>query len=207
MTDDQGYGDLACLGNPILETPHLDALHAQSVRLTDFHVSPTCSPTRGALMSGRNTHSAGVWHTIMGRSLMRPEEVTLAEAFRAGGYATGHFGKWHLGDNYPLRPQDQGFEAALTHGGGGIVQTPDHFGNDYFDDTYLRNGVPERHQGFCTDVWFDQAMRFIERSTQAGRPFSATSPPTPRTRPSGRRRSTRRGTAAIRACPTPASTG
>jgi len=171
MTDDQGYGDLACLGNPILATPHLDELHGQSVRLTDFHVSPTCSPTRGALMSGRNTHHAGVWHTIMGRSLMRPEEVTLAETFQANGYATGHFGKWHLGDNYPLRPQDQGFEVALMHGGGGIVQTADHFGNDYFDDTYLRNGVPEKHEGFCTDVWFDEAMRFIGESQQARRPF------------------------------------
>ena len=171
MTDDQGYGDLACLGNPILKTPHLDAIHAESIRLTDFHVSPTCSPTRGALMSGRNTHCAGVWHTIMGRSTMRPEEVTMAEAFQANGYATGHFGKWHLGDNYPLRPQDQGFEVALMHGGGGIVQTPDHFGNDYFDDTYLRNGVPEAHEGFCTDVWFDEAMKFIGRSAEAGEPF------------------------------------
>jgi len=171
MTDDQGYGDLACLGNPILETPHLDQLHGEAVRLTDYHVSPTCSPTRGALMSGRNTHHAGVWHTIMGRSMMRTEEVTLAETFRANGYATGHFGKWHLGDNYPLRPQDQGFEVALMHGGGGVVQGPDTFGNDYFDDTYLRNGVPETFTGFCTDVWFDEAMRFITESQDAERPF------------------------------------
>ena len=171
MTDDQGYGDLACLGNPILETPRLDALYEEAVRLTDFHVSPTCSPTRAALMSGRNAHHAGVWHTIMGRSMMRPEEVTLAEMFRANGYATGHFGKWHLGDNFPLRPQDQGFEEVLMHGGGGIVQTPDHFGNDYFDDVYLRNGVPEQHEGFCTDVWFREAMRFIARSREQGRPF------------------------------------
>jgi len=171
MTDDQGYGDLACLGNPILKTPHLDKLHAESVRLTNYHVSPTCSPTRGALMSGRNTHMTGVWHTIMGRSIMRTEEVTIAEALKAAGYATGFFGKWHLGDNYPHRPRDQGFENVLMHGGGGVVQTPDWFGNDYFDDTYFRNGKPEKKTGFCTDVWFDEAMKFIVQSKQSGKPF------------------------------------
>ena len=140
MTDDQGYGDLGCHGNKILKTPALDRLHANSVRLTNYHVDPTCSPTRSALLTGRYSSRTGVWHTIMGRSMMHTDEVTLAEVFGAGGYRTGCFGKWHLGDNYPLRPQDQGFHEVLVHGGGGVGQTPDFFGNDYFDDTYWHNG-------------------------------------------------------------------
>lgn len=171
MTDDQGYGDLACHGNPSIRTPHLDRLHAQSVRFTNYHVSPTCSPTRSALMTGRYANATGVWHTIMGRSLLRPGEKTLADAFRAGGYRTGIFGKWHLGDNHPCRPQDRGFDETLVHGGGGIWQTPDRFGNDYEDDVFLRNGKPERFRGYCTDVWFEEAVRFMDRSRASGAPF------------------------------------
>jgi arylsulfatase A-like enzyme len=169
LTDDQGYGDLACLGNPILRTPNIDRLYGQSVRLTDFHVSPTCSPTRAALMTGRYCNRTGVWHTVMGRSLLRRDEVTMADVFAAGGYRTGIFGKWHLGDNYPFRPQERGFQEVLIHGGGGVGQTPDYWGNDYFDDTYRHNGVLEKHAGYCTDIWFDGALRFIE--AQHGRPF------------------------------------
>ena len=110
ITDDQGYGDLGCHGNPVLKTPNLDRLHGESVRLTDFHVDPTCSPTRSALMTGRYASRTGVWHTITGRSLLRRDEITLAEVFAAAGYRTGIFGKWHLGDNYPYRPQDRGFQ-------------------------------------------------------------------------------------------------
>ena len=171
VTDDQGYGDLGCHGNPILRTPNLDALYRQSVRLTDFHVGPTCAPTRASLMTGRYCNRTGVWHTIMGRSLLRRDEVTMADVFAAGGYRTGIFGKWHLGDNYPFRPQDRGFQEVLVHGGGGVGQTPDTWGNDYFDDTYLHNGTPEKHTGYCTDIWFDGAMRFIEANRD--RPFFA----------------------------------
>lgn len=171
LTDDQGYGDLACHGNPVIKTPNMDALHARSVRFTNFHVSPTCAPTRAALMTGRYSNAAGVWHTIMGRSLLAPGEVTMADCFRASGYRTGMFGKWHLGDNYPSRPQDRGFDEVLCNGGGGVWQAPDYFGNDYQDDTYMRNGRPEAHKGFCTDVWFDSAMRFIGDSQESKRPF------------------------------------
>ena len=171
LTDDQGYGDLACLGNPVLKTPHLDALHARSVRFTNFHASPTCSPTRAALLTGRYSNATGVWHTIMGRSLLAPGEVTLADCFRASGYRTGIFGKWHLGDNYPCRPQDRGFEEALVHGGGGVWQTPDYFGNDYQDDTYFHNGKPRAFSGFCTEVWFDNAMRFMQEAQSQKTPF------------------------------------
>lgn len=171
MTDDQGYGDLACHGNKEIKTPNLDKLFSQSVRLTNYHVDPTCSPTRSALMTGRYSSRTGVWHTIMGRSLMHPEEHTIAEAFSKAGYKTGIFGKWHLGDNFPLRPQDQGFEEVLVHGGGGVQQTPDYWGNDYFGDTYFHNGKPKKFEKYCTDVWFDEAMRFIEEN-KAG-PFFA----------------------------------
>jgi arylsulfatase A-like enzyme len=164
MTDDQGMGDLAAHGHPKLETPTLDQLHDQSVRLHDFHVDPTCSETRAALMSGRYATRAHVWHTIMGRSMLPADEVTLAEMLKAAGYRTGHFGKWHLGDNYPLRPQDQGFDHVLRNGGGGVGQGPDNWGNDYFDDTYYQNGRPVTFRGFCTDVWFDNALEFIERN-------------------------------------------
>jgi arylsulfatase A-like enzyme len=169
ITDDQGYGDLGCHGNPIIETPNLDELHSESIRLANFHVGPTCAPTRAGIMTGRYCNCTGVWHTIMGRSLLRANEVTMGDVFRTNGYRTGLFGKWHLGDNYPFRPQDRGFEVALYHGGGGVSQTPDYWGNDYFDDTYMRNGKPEAFTGYCTDVWFSQAMRFIEENRD--RPF------------------------------------
>ncbi|MGB9595230.1 MAG: arylsulfatase, partial [Candidatus Poribacteria bacterium] len=162
ITDDQGYGDLGCHGNNIIKTPNIDALHDQSVRFTNFHVGPTCAPTRAGLMTGRYCNCTGVWHTIGGRSLLRQDEVTMADIFRSNGYKTGLFGKWHLGDNYPFRPHDRGFEIALYHGGGGVSQTPDYWGNDYFDDTYMLNGEPVGFEGYCTDIWFREALKFIE---------------------------------------------
>ena len=163
LTDDQGYGDVACHGNPVLSTPHFDRLHDDAVRLTDFHVSPTCSPTRAALMTGRYNNRVGVWHTITGRSILPRGEVTMADVFAEHGYRTGMFGKWHLGDNHPYRPTDRGFTEAFVHGGGGIAQTPDYWGNDYVDDTYCRNGTYEPATGYCTDVWFDEAIDFVKR--------------------------------------------
>jgi len=164
MTDDQGYGDVGAHGNTMIRTPNLDKLHGQAVRLTDFHVDPTCSPTRSALMTGRYSTRTGVWHTIMGRSLMYHDEVTVADVFKANKYQTAMFGKWHLGDSYPMRPQDRGFDEVLAHGGGGIGQTPDYWGNDYFDDTYWHNGKTEAQQGYCTDVFFNGALSFIQKN-------------------------------------------
>ena len=169
MTDDQGYGDLRCHGNSMIKTPNLDRLHSQSVRLTDFHVDPTCSPTRAALLTGRYSTRTGVWHTVMGRSILFDDEVTMAQMFAAAGYHTGIFGKWHLGDNYPARPQDRGFHEVMIHGGGGVGQTPDYWGNDYFDDTYLQNGEWRKQSGYCTKVFFDHAMDFVEANRE--RPF------------------------------------
>ncbi|MCA9120186.1 MAG: arylsulfatase [Planctomycetaceae bacterium] len=173
ITDDQGYGDLSCHGNPTLKTPNIDVLFREAVRLTDYHVAPTCSPTRSALQTGHWTNRTGVWHTIMGRSLLRENEITMGQVFKDGGYATGMFGKWHLGDNYPYRPEDRGYTEVMRHGGGGVGQTPDYWDNAYFDGSYFHNGKPESVRGFCTDVWFDYAKRFIKTQKQAGKPFFA----------------------------------
>ena len=162
ITDDQGYGDLGHTGNPIIKTPTIDKFSTESVNLTNYHVGTTCAPTRAGLMTGRNCNRNGVWHTIMGASMLNGEEITLADVFQGNGYKTGMFGKWHLGDNHPFLPNDRGFDEALYHGGGGVTQTPDYWNNDYFDDTYFRNGKPEKKEGYCTDVWFDEAMKFIE---------------------------------------------
>ncbi len=167
MTDDQGYGDLACHGNPILKTPNLDKLYSESVRFTDFHVSPFCTPTRAALMSGNHPGVTGAYRTSAGRTMMHPSEKTLAHLFAENGYKTGMTGKWHLGDNAPHRPQDRGFQDVVWHRCGGVGQASDHWGNDYFDDTYervrpgSRKGTFEKFNGYCTDVWFREGMRFI----------------------------------------------
>ena len=173
ITDDQGYGDLSSHGNPVLKTPSIDALRETSLRLTDYHVSPTCAPTRGALMSSHFTNRAGPWHTIRGRSFLRQTSTTWGEVFSKGAYATGMFGKWHLGDNYPYRPEDRGFQEVVRHGGGGVGQTPDYWNNSYFDDTYFHNGEPQKYEGYCTDVYFREAKRFIEESVEAKKPFLA----------------------------------
>jgi len=136
MSDDQGCPNLGCVGHPLLKTSNIDNFYQRSVRLTNYHVDPTCAPTRSAVMTGRYSHRTGVWHTILGRSILRRREVTMAEVFSNSGYKTAIFGKWHLGDNYPYRPQDRGFDKTVILGGGGIMQIPDFWGNDYFDDVY-----------------------------------------------------------------------
>ncbi|ANQ51559.1 arylsulfatase [Flammeovirga sp. MY04] len=164
ITDDQGYGDIGAHGNKMIDTPHMDQLHSESVRLTNFHVSPTCAPSRSSIMTGRYANRVGVWHTVMGRSILYEDEKTMADIFAQNGYKTAMFGKWHLGDNYPYNPRFRGFQEVLTHGGGGVGQTPDFWNNDYFDDTYIHNGVEKQMPGHCTEVWFNSAMNFIEKN-------------------------------------------
>lgn len=170
MTDDQGHGDLGFHGNPKIRTPNLDRLAKQGTRLTRFFVCPVCSPTRSSLMSGRYNYRTGVVDTYLGRSMMHPDEVTLAELLATAGYRTGIFGKWHLGDNYPLRPTDQGFHEALVLKGGGIAQPSDPPGGDgYFDPVLYRNGKAEKTKGYVSDVITDAALDFIGKNRD--RPF------------------------------------
>jgi arylsulfatase len=177
LTDDQGYGDLSCHGHPILRTPNLDRLHAEGVRFTDFHVSPTCSPTRSALLTGRHEFRNGVTHTILERERLAPGATTLAQALQAAGYATGIFGKWHLGDEPDYQPGRRGFEETFIHGAGGIGQTypgscGDAPGNTYFDPAILHNGKFVKTSGYCTDVFFRRAIEWMD-GLRGRQPFLA----------------------------------
>jgi arylsulfatase A-like enzyme len=170
ITDDQGYGDLGFHGNPKIRTPNLDRFARQSVRMKHFYVSPVCSPTRASLLTGRYNYRTGVVDTFNGRSMMYPDEVTLAELLVAAGYRTGIFGKWHLGDCYPLRAIDQGFQEALVLKGGGIGQPSDPpGGSSYFDPVLQHNGKQVQMKGYCSDVFTDAAIDFITHNRD--RPF------------------------------------
>ena len=166
LTDDQGFGELGVTGNPVIRTPHIDRLAAQGVSLVNFHVMPVCSPTRACLMTGRYNYRTGVTDTYLGRSLMHPDETTLAEMLAAGGYRTGIFGKWHLGDNYPMRAMDKGFQESLVLNGGGLAQPgdppdPADERGAYFNATLRHNGAWVKTKGYVSDVITEAAMQFI----------------------------------------------
>ncbi len=170
MTDDQGYGDLGCHGHPFLQTPNLDKLHAQSTRFTDFHASPTCAPTRAALMSGRAPFKNGITHTILERDRMTLSATTIAQVLKSAGYTTGIFGKWHLGDDDPYQPENRGFDETFIHGAGGIGQNfagtqSDAPGTSYFDPIIKHNGRFVQTKGYCTDVFFRKALGWIKNTT------------------------------------------
>jgi len=170
MTDDQGHGDLGLHGNPKIRTPNLDRLGRESTRFERFYVSPVCTPTRACLMTGRYNYRTRAIDTAFGRAMMDPAETTLAEMLAPAGYRTAIFGKWHLGDNYPMRPIDQGFEEALVHRGGGLGQAADvPGGGSYFNPILQHNGRPERTQGYCSDVYTNAAIDYLSRSDS--RPF------------------------------------
>jgi len=172
ITDDQGYGDLRAHGNPKVETPNLDRLAREGVQFQSFYVSPVCSPTRASLMTGRYNYRTGVVDTYLGRSLMHPDETTIAELLSRAGYRTGIFGKWHLGDNYPLRAMDQGFQESLVLNGGGIGQPSDPVGGEsYFDPMLRHNGVWVKTRGYVSDVITDAAIAFIHQHRR--QPFLA----------------------------------
>ena len=171
MTDDQGYPELSVHGNPVLQTPNLDILHGQSIRLSDYHVTPMCTPTRGQLLTGMDAARNGAVNVSSGRALLRPEIPTIANYFSDAGYFTGVFGKWHLGANYPFRPQDRGFEESVWYPSSSIPSVPAYWGNDYFDDVYTHNGKEQRYKGYCTDVFFSEAKRFMLDSLRKKKPF------------------------------------
>ncbi|EMI57464.1 arylsulfatase [Rhodopirellula sallentina] len=178
MTDDQGMGDLSCMGNQVVRTPNVDHFREYAVRFTDFQVSPTCAPTRSAIMSGRAPFKNGVTHTILQRERMSLETFTVAEALKTAGYRTGIFGKWHLGDEDDYLPGNRGFDEVLIHGAGGIGQVslgdfPPNKQNVYFDNVLLHNDEIVQTKGFCTDVFFDAGLAWIDRHRDSKDPFFA----------------------------------
>ena len=171
MTDDQGYPEISAHGNPVLQTPNLDRLHEQSLRLSDYHVAPMCTPTRGQLLTGLDAARNGAVNVSSGRALIRQEVPIMANYFGDAGYSTGVFGKWHLGANYPYRPQDRGFQESVWYPSSSIPSVPAYWGNDYFDDVYMHNGKEKQFKGYCADVFFDEAKRFIMKSAKKNKPF------------------------------------
>jgi len=178
MTDDQGYGQMGAHGHPWIDTPNLDALFAKSTRFDRFLVSPTCSPTRAALMSGRHPLKNGITHTILERERMALSTVTIAEVLQKAGYQTGIFGKWHLGDEEEYQPRNRGFGEEFIHGAGGIGQAyacscADAPGNKYFDPVLRHNGTFVKTEGYCTDLFFTAALGWIQEQKQSDEPFFA----------------------------------
>lgn len=162
LSDNQSYYEMSCHGHAVIRTPHIDRLAQEAVAFNHFFAPPYCSPSRTTIMTGQYAMRAGVFDTIGGRSIMHKDATTLPEILKANGYRTGIFGKWHLGFSFPYRPQDRGFEEVFVHGGGGVGQLEDHYGNTLYDTTFLHNGQRIATQGYCTDTLFDRAMQFIE---------------------------------------------
>ena len=171
LTDDQGYGDLSVHGNPVLETPNLDKLHAESIRFTDFHVAPMCTPSRGQLMTGVDALRNGAMNTSNSQTLLRREFPTMPEIFAANGYRTALFGKWHLGDNYPYRPQDRGFQHAIWFPSASLTAAANYWNNDYFDDVYYHNDTRQSFKGYSTDVLFREATQWMRERLERKEPF------------------------------------
>ncbi|WP_136482000.1 arylsulfatase [Cognatitamlana onchidii] len=171
MTDDQGYGDIGAHGNPYLKTPKIESLGEQGLEMTHFFSYPNCSASRAALLTGRYPYRTGVTAVTQVDHFMNASEVTIAEILSTNGYRTGIFGKWHLGDNMPMRPIDQGFQEALVHKGGGIGQAAGPDGNTYFNPILEHNGVPKKYNGYCDDIFTEAAIDFI--SKKGDKPFFA----------------------------------
>ncbi|MFC5051368.1 arylsulfatase [Rubritalea spongiae] len=173
MTDDQGYGDLSCHGHPYIKTPNIDQLREQSTRFEDFHVSSSCAPTRAALMAGVHPFKVGVTHTIFHRDRMALDKKIMPQVLGEAGYATGIFGKWHLGDKDPYQPHMRGFDESLIHGGGIAGSSGIRSNGSYKDMLIRHNGRFVQTHGFCTDVFFGHAMQWMKQQHDAQKPFLA----------------------------------
>lgn len=178
ITDDQGYGDISAHGSPYVLTPNIDQLKSQAISLDDFQASPTCAPTRSAIMTAKAPFKNGITHTILERERMTLNTITLPQILKKAEYTSGIFGKWHLGDEPEYQPDSRGFDEVFIHGAGGIGQAyagscadvPD---NSYFNPTVKHNGVFVKTEGFCTDVFFTQAMSWIQDKSKEDKPFFA----------------------------------
>lgn len=161
LADDLGYGDVGCHGNPYVKTPQIDAFAREAVEFKQFYVSPVCAPTRASLMTGRYHFRSGVADVFGDASQMDLKEVTIAEAIRDAGYATGIFGKWHLGRDLAHGPNAQGFDESLVHAGAAM--------RSYFDPQLIHNGTNQVGKGYCMDIFTDAALAFIRQN--GARPF------------------------------------
>lgn len=170
LSDDQGYGDLSCHGNPVLQTPALDKLYGESVRFSNFHVAPQCTPSRGELMSGLDALNNKASSVGAGRGIMRQDITTMPQVFKENGYRTGIFGKWHLGDIYPDRPMDRGFEKNIWFKGWGLLSETE-YDNDYYKTRYLDGLKAVQSDKYCTNLWFDEAIKWMGEMADRQEPF------------------------------------
>jgi arylsulfatase A-like enzyme len=162
LADDQGWGDLSLNGNTNLRTPHIDSLARDGARCEHFYVQPVCSPTRAEFLTGRWHPRGGVHGVSTGAERLNLDERTIAEAFQRAGYATGCFGKWHNGSQYPYHPNGRGFAEYYGF-------TSGHWG-EYFDPPLDHNGRPVRGKEYITDDLTDRAIEFLRKNAAAGRP-------------------------------------
>ena len=158
LTDDQGWGDLSLNGNTNLSTPNIDSLGKDGASFDRFYVCPVCSPTRAEFLTGRHHVRSGVYSTSAGGERMDLDETTVADLFQKAGYATGAFGKWHNGMQYPYHPLGRGFDYFYGFCSG-------HWGH-YYDALMERNGKLVQGKGFCVDDFTSEAMGFIESSVK-----------------------------------------
>jgi len=161
LTDDQGWGDLSVHGNVNLDTPHIDSLARDGALFDRFFVCPVCSPTRAEFLTGRYHPRSGVWSTSTGGERLDLDEKTIGETFKSAGYATGAFGKWHNGMQYPYHPNARGFDEYYGFCSG-------HWGN-YFNPILEHNGKLVRGKGFIIDDLTNHALEFMEQNRD--RPF------------------------------------
>lgn len=178
MTDDQGYPVVGAHGHPWIKTPHLDAMHAKSLRFDRFMMGSTCAPSRAGIMTGNHSIRNGVTHTIFERERLNLKATTIPEVLKPAGYTSGYFGKWHLGDEEAYQPENRGFDEVFIHGAGGIGQKfkgscADVPGNKYFDPVFKHNGRFVKTSGYCTDILFQATLGWIKEVKDSEQPFFA----------------------------------